>query len=232
MTESQDLQAVVFDLDDTLYPEREYVRSGYAAVAAYLRETRHHSGAFEGWLWDRFIRGRAKGAFDALNEHFSLHLEKADILELVRVYREHRPQIAPFADIPPLLEAMKKRVKLGLISDGFLPAQQWKLDVLGLEPCFDAVIFTESLGRKYWKPCPVAFENMVQRLGVPHSACVYVADNLTKDFVAPNQLGWKTVHFLRPNQVHANEATAQGGQPQYTIKSTEELSSLLFGRIF
>jgi putative hydrolase of the HAD superfamily len=228
MTESQTIQAIVFDLDDTLYPEREYVRSGYAAVADYLRKTRHHNEAFEDWLWDRFTQGKTDEAFDALNEHFSLNLEKADILELVRVYREHYPKISPFSDIPPFLEELKKRVKLGLISDGFLPAQQWKLDVLGLENQFDAVIFTESLGREYWKPSPVAFENMVQLLGVPHSACVYIADNLTKDFVAPNQLGWETVHFLRPHQVHANDEAAQDGQPKYMVRSAEELLLILF----
>lgn len=32
----EDLSAVVFDLDDTLYSEKEYVRSGYKAVAEMI----------------------------------------------------------------------------------------------------------------------------------------------------------------------------------------------------
>ena len=84
---------------------------------------------------------------------------------------------------------------------------------------FDAVVFTEELGREFWKPSPRGFELIRESLSVPHEACVYVADNLTKDFVAPNALGWRTIQYLRAEQVHSGLAAADGGQPQQIVRS-------------
>ncbi len=91
--------AAIFDLDDTLYLERQYVRSGYAAVAEYLQSkmgtgtdsakmgTGSDSAVWNPclspflplsadkllqWLWSRFERGQAAGAFDDLNREFFL----------------------------------------------------------------------------------------------------------------------------------------------------------------
>ena len=97
------IKAVIFDLDDTLYSERQYVQSGYAAVGRHLRKALARNEAFEDWLWDRFCGGQLAGAFDALNDRFKLRLADAKIGELVRVYREHDPQIRPFEGTGELL---------------------------------------------------------------------------------------------------------------------------------
>ena len=220
-------RAVVFDLDDTLYAERDYVRSGYRAVGEHLRRSQ---AAIEdqdpaGWLWDRFLSGRTDGAFDALSEHFALGLSESQIGELVEVYRSHRPDISPREGIDRLLDGLAGRKRLGLLTDGFLPAQQLKFDALGLADYFDAVIFTESLGpdRKYWKPSPEGFEITAERLAVSHRACCYVADNPAKDFVAPNALGWRTIQLLLPEQVHSHKPAPEGGEAQTVVRSVEEL---------
>jgi putative hydrolase of the HAD superfamily len=54
-----------------------------------------------------------------------------------------------------------------------------------------------------------------------------VGDNVTKDFVAPNRLGWRTVHLVLPGQVHANNPVAEGGAPDVIVKSVNELSGVL-----
>ena len=171
------VQAVVFDLDDTLYPERRYVRSGYAAAGAALRRRLGRREAFEEWLWRRFCAGRSDGAFDALSAAFGLQLGRDQIDELVRTYREHRPRIEPFAGAAELLCRLAGRVRLGLLSDGYLPAQRLKLEALGLGDWFESVVFTEELGRSCWKPSPKGFETIRRELSVPHERCAYVADN-------------------------------------------------------
>jgi len=184
------IQAVVLDLDDTLYLERQYVRSGYDAVAEHLRGRRGRADRFEEWLWQRFCSGRTAGAFDALSEAFGLHLTADGIAELVAVYRGHSPRIEPRPEAEGVLRALRgggRRV--GLLTDGYLPAQRLKLQALGLERLFDAVVFTEELGRDCWKPSPAGFEAMAGLLGAPHPRCAYVADNPAKDFLAGNQLG-------------------------------------------
>jgi putative hydrolase of the HAD superfamily len=278
------ITAAIFDLDDTLYLERDYVRSGYAAVAEYLdkraekrglrpissaksvsvpdfpgrqtwRQTTSPCHPYAQWLWSRFQRGQAAGAFDDLNSHFSLGLAKADITELVKVYREHRPTIRPIPGIPELLARLRPEFALGLLADGFLPAQRLKLAALGLERFFDAVVFTEDLGRDAWKPSPAGFEKIgmdpiflggtpksawgcpvvegpTERhpqadLGVPQEFFAYISDNPSKDFLAPNRLGWRTIQWLYPGQVHAHLPAPEGGGPQFIARLPGEVIEIL-----
>jgi putative hydrolase of the HAD superfamily len=220
--------AAVFDLDDTLYPERDYVRGGYAAVADCLRRRLGREERFDEWLWRRFCAGRSEAALDALSDAFGLGLSADAVGELVNVYRAHRPRITALPGMPELLARLRGRgARLGLLSDGFLPAQKLKLEALGLAGQFAAIVWTEELGREFWKPSPAAFHRIARLLDAPHEACAYVADNPAKDFVAGNALGWRTIQLRFEGQVHAGKPPAPGGQPQTVARSLTELESLL-----
>jgi len=95
-----------------------------------------------------------------------------------------------------------------------------KLAATGLTRFFDAVIFTEELGREFWKPSPKAFEMLQDKLG---AGCVYVADNPAKDFVAPNKLGWLTIQYRHRSQLHADNPIAPAGRPQIVVSSPDQL---------
>ncbi|OPX25230.1 MAG: hypothetical protein B1H04_00410 [Planctomycetales bacterium 4484_123] len=232
------IRAVVFDLDDTLFRERDYVLSGFRAVAEHLGRPEE----FTRWMWRRFQAGRRGDTFDALSEHFGLGLSRADIAALVELYRAHVPRLRPCRGVIELLRALRRRGRrLGLLSDGYLPAQRLKLSALGLEGFFHAVVFTEELARQgppaarnrgrgphqAWKPSAVGFERIRRRLGVPHRACAYVGDNPAKDFLAPNELGWLTVQWRRPGQLHADNPPPPGGKPWRIVRSGPELLRLL-----
>lgn len=227
-TATRPIHAVVFDLDDTLFLERRYVRSGYQAVEKHLARLLHRPGPWADWMWRRFARGQRQGLFDALNEHFSLGLDRNGIAALVEVYRNHRPDIQPAGGVVAILRRLRKKgFKLGLLSDGFLPAQRYKLQAVGLAGEFDAIVFTEELGRSAWKPSPRGFRRMRQLLGVRHDELAYVADNPAKDFLAPNKLGWKSVQWIRRGQVHAANPSPPGGKPQIIVHSASELLDYL-----
>lgn len=221
------IHAVVFDLDDTLYAERDYVRSGYRATAEHVRRATGRSEAFEDWLWERFERGQAGGALDALEEHFSLGLGPDGAAELVRVYREHRPAIEPRCGAVELLRRLGEHYRLGLLSDGYLPAQRLKLDALGIAPLLDAVVLTEEMGRAFWKPAPEGYAAVRDRLDAADEQCVYVGDNPAKDFVTPNRMGWLTVQLVCEGQVHSAKPAPDGGDAQVAIASLEELDGVL-----
>lgn len=221
------VRAVVFDIDDTLYGERDYIRSGYGAAADHLRRRLGTDDSYEDWLCDRLASGQAGGAFDAMNEHFRLGLGPAAIAEVVQAYRDHRPDIAPYEGMAALLERLKARYRLGVLSDGFLPAQSLKLAALGLEGFFEAVVFTESLGRAAWKPAAAGFELMAAKLALPHAAMAYVADNPGKDFIAPNRLGWATIQLVMDGQVHAPPPPPQGAGAQIVVRSLAQLRQAL-----
>jgi len=212
------IRVVVFDLDDTLFAERDYVAGGYGAVGEHLRRSLGRGEAFEDWLWDRFLTGSAEGAFDALNLHFGLELSSAEIRELVEVYRRHAPRIELFDGMADILGRIRERYAVGLLSDGFLPGQRLKFQALNVERFFDAVLFTEELGRESWKPSTRGFEVLAKKLDVPHGACAYVADNPTKDFLPGNKLGWRTIQYLHPGQLYSAAEAPQGGNPQVIVR--------------
>jgi len=180
--------AIVFDLDDTLYPERDYVLSGYAVVAASCgrlgldpeRCMRSLRAIYNGPFRNR--------AFDRLLE-ITHHDTPGMVEEMVSVYREHTPDIRPYPGVPRLLERLGGRLKLGLVSDGRLDTQRKKLAALGLAERFGAVVFSDALGRENWKPSPRPLLEAARLLGVDPARCVYVADNPQKDFLAARRAG-------------------------------------------
>jgi len=229
------LEAVIFDLDDTLYLETSYVRSGFGAVAQVLADE-HSSVEYIGrLLWRAFEQGPRDRVFNSVLRELGREDESSEISRLVRCYREHRPTLALEPAMRDLLGRVGRLYKLGLLTDGFLPAQQYKVEALGLTEVFDCIVYTEALGREFWKPSPRAFELMSESLGCAGSRCVYVADNVAKDFVGPNQLGWRTIRLLRPGQLHYNDGKAAGPASvangdtlaQYTVPHLGGLEVLL-----
>ncbi len=217
--------AVVFDLDDTLYPEREFVRSGFRAVSeafvgvlgaaatAYARmnalfDSPHRSRVFNELLRERGVADPARL-----------------VAAMIECYRSHVPSIALHPDADRALTRLKGRFGLGLVSDGPLSAQRGKIAALGLGDRLDAIVLTAELGDGFGKPHPRAFEEIARRLGVEPRRCAYVADNPAKDFVAPNQLGWRSIRVRRPDGVYANLAAPPGGEASVTIMTLDDLDS-------
>lgn len=188
--------AIVFDLDDTLFPERDYVLSGFAAVDQWLREKRGITGFFVS-AERLFSDGNRGHIFDDVLAQQGIADATNLVPELVAVYRSHIPKISLHADARSMIERFHGKYKLGLITDGYAAAQRRKVEALGVSEWFDSIIYTDDLGRENWKPSPLSFQLTMERLGVVGEKCVYVGDNPRKDFAAPNALNWQTVWVLR-----------------------------------
>lgn len=219
--------AVVFDLDDTIYPEREYVYSGFAAVAAEFAARSPALADLETRLRSQFDADPAAPTFDRVVEALAPDEPRSLIDEMLCVYRAHRPTIRLFDDALECITACRRFGKLALITDGRLEAQQAKVDALGIAEHFDCIVLTDQWGRAYWKPHPRAYEHVERELGCRPDRCVYIADNVRKDFVTPNARGWHSVRVLRPAALTLNRPTAPGGEPQQSIQSLLELPPLL-----
>lgn len=193
---------MVFDLDDTMYLERDYVESGLQAVGSWAEQQLGIMGLSSRML--RLFRSGSRGhIFDeALAEAGEGHSPEL-ISRMLRVYRQHRPKIALAADASRFLARRPPRTALAIITDGFLDAQKRKLRALGLTTGqVDLAVCTDRWGRSHWKPAPRAFEHVQSFFGLSAEQCTYVADNEEKDFGAPNQLGWRTVHIKRSERLH------------------------------
>jgi putative hydrolase of the HAD superfamily len=218
---------LVFDLDDTLYPERMFAISGFRAAAAWAERELGLTGLHEPML--RLLdAGHLRQLFHiVLAEHAPGH--RPDQLEaFIDAYRTHAPEIELFEDAHAALEHFGAREPIGLITDGLHHVQAAKVRALGLEPRLGHIIYTDALGgRAFSKPNPKAFELMQAALGTPGDRFVYVGDNSAKDFVAPNALGWITVQVVRPGGIHDGSKIAEGGRPQHSISTLDELPALL-----
>jgi len=223
------IQLVAFDLDDTLYPEREFVQSGFTAVAQHLADLGViDAESFFHTATSLFIAGTRGNIFNLALERLAVAYGIELLEELVQVYREHPPQIRPFADSPKLLKLLKKQgIVLALISDGPYPTQQNKLRALGLEAYFDHLVFTGAQGQDWGKPSPRAFLEVMERSGVPAAACVYVADNPGKDFLGPNRLGWHTIRVREKIGLYGDASPPPGGEPKATVNTFAALLDLL-----
>ncbi len=223
----QTIEAIIFDLDDTLYPERAYVFSGFSAVAEAFRDLLGDPVATVARMRELFDPNRRRRVFDSILQERGIDVDHALVNDMIHAYRSHGPTIALHPDADDVLSLLRKGNKLGLITDGHSESQWGKIDSLRLRDRFDKIIVTSELGPDRAKPHPRAFELMAERLGVEHSACVYVADNVAKDFIAPNSLGWTTVRILRPDGIYSDTTPPPGGTPQHEINTLSALPQLL-----
>jgi putative hydrolase of the HAD superfamily len=200
---------VVFDIDDTLYLERDYVRSGFEAVGAHVQR-RFGVDKFAAAAWALFEGGVRGQTLDLAWRQVSGDPSPA-IEHLVRIYREHDPAIELLPDSERTLSDLRHRgVHLAIVTDGPRKSQRAKVAALGLDALVDHVVVTDELGPGRGKPDPAGFEQVEATFGARGRELVYVADNPAKDFVAPASLGWATVRVRRPGALHASRSSPRG----------------------
>jgi putative hydrolase of the HAD superfamily len=223
------ITTVAFDLDDTLYDEIEYCKSGFAAVAKFLANLPDMPVAeliFDSF-WKQFTAGNRTKTFNAGLDQLGIRYDDKLIKELVNVYRNHTPKIKLPQDSRDVLHQLSGKWTLALLTDGFLPAQQLKVQALGLEKYFKCIIYTEQLGRQFWKPSPVGFEKLMETLNAKPENIAYIADNPMKDFIAPNKLGFSTIQIIRSGCIHRESCDKVGAAAQYVIRELTQLPALL-----
>lgn len=219
---------IVLDLDDTLYLERDYARSGFAAVGEHLRGRLGLKDVGER-AWVHFEQGRRGDLFNRILDESGIKPEPELIQALVEVYRSHRPAISLLPDAEDFIgRAQADGRLLALISDGPLAAQSAKAEALNLARWFNPVILTDAWGRAFWKPHERAYQAVMDQHGLPADQHVYIGDNPLKDFHAPRRLGWNTIRVRRPQGEHAAaEATSEAGRPAHEALDLNAVAALL-----
>ena len=196
--DTQPVKGVIFDLDDTLYSEKQYVRSGYKKIAEYLgREDAAEK------LWGYFESGK-----QAIDEYLAEIGELDKKTECLRIYREQIPEIALYDGVIELIKDLKaKGIKVGIITDGRPDGQRNKIKALGLNSLVDDIIITDELGGiQFRKPCDIAFRIMQNRWRLPYEQIVYVGDNPNKDFQACRQLGMRWKYFRNEDGLYSEKS--------------------------
>lgn len=199
---------IAFDMDDTLYLERDYVRSGFSAVQSWM-ETVCGPNDFASVAWKLFEEGQRGVIFNlALSK---LGVGDASLVpEMVDVYRAHRPSIGLLPDAKSFLtRCCASGHATALITDGPPVSQKHKIDALGLGAYTDRIVVTGEWGGEFSKPHPRAY-SVVQEGWAAHD-CVFIGDNPSKDFAAPMKLGWaRSFRVRRVGALHVSVPTPDG----------------------
>lgn len=226
---STQLRGIVLDLDDTLVFEHEYVKSGFAALVRSLAQTERERHIYHAWLSEQERLPSDGQTFNRLLGAFPELQTRTTITALVEMYRDHLPAIALSGEwLTALRQWRKEGIYLALISDGALLGQQRKVEVLGLWGLLDFILLTDEKGREFWKPNESAFREVERHSDLAGSQLVYVGDNVLKDFIAPNQLGWRSIRLKLPGQLRAHlDPAGSIHAPQHTVESIPELFSLI-----
>ena len=199
---------IVFDLDDTLYDEIDFVKSGFKEVAKFLGDNKYFD-----FMWEEFLKSGSGKIFDKLINEFKLDIE---IKKLIEMYRFHFPDIKLPQQSKELLEYSKK-YKTALITDGHYIMQKNKYKALCLD--IDYPIFTDFYHTK--KPETKAFTMVMEKF--PNESYVYIADNPKKDFFAPKKLGWKTIRYKNPKGIYKNLLN----NADYEVQSKKDIIDIL-----
>lgn len=198
MLKKNNVRAVFFDLDDTLYLEKDFATSGFRAVADYLavKYNLKQSNIFN-ILESDFKRGVRGINFNLLLK--KLNLPAQELKKLITIYQNHNPEISLYKDAKIILKCFtkNKKIKTGLITDGPVKMQKNKIKALKIDKIFDVAVFSDSLGKKYRKPHIKPFITALKKTQTKPQEAIYVADNPGKDFIGAKKIGIFTIRIIK-----------------------------------
>jgi putative hydrolase of the HAD superfamily len=213
------IEAVVFDLDDTLYPERDFVASGFRAVSHHLATD---FGCRFADVYDTmmtvFEREGRRRVFPVVIERFLK--SQIPVQELVQVYRRHSPCIRLLPEAELVLRSLRDNYPLGVITDGLPEVQKRKVQALNLEPRVDSIVYTWEHEKE--KPDPDGFLLIARRLGVSAERTIVVGDNPAKDCRGARAAGMKSVWVCRDRAQNETDS-------DYVVHSLLEIAEILGG---
>ncbi len=148
--------------------------------------------------------------------------DAAAVLEISEAYGDVRREsgVLPYPGIDNLLADLKENYKLGLLTNGPSDIQWEKIEALGLDQQFDAVIVAGDVG--IYKPDVRVFEMLLKKLDVAAEHSLFVGDSYDADILGAHQAGMYTAWIKREE-----DAMTDGVQPTLVKSDTALLREVL-----
>lgn len=221
---------IVFDLDDTLISEKDYINSGFNIISKKIAEDYKLSDEKIKKKMNEFFCLNSTNLFNRILDYFKVKYDLDYIKKLVLIYRNHIPKIELYDDAREMLEFLSKNnYRLGMITDGYKEAQKNKIMALDIQKYFEYIIITDELGREFWKPSEIPYKIIKEKFECEYTDMIYIGDNIEKDFITANKLGIKTIQILRKNGIYQNSKKQKEYHPKKIIKNLKNLKNLLEG---
>lgn len=230
-------KVILFDLDDTLYKELDFVYGGFKEVCRHLayKYSKDEEELYKYAINVLNTQGRGK-IFNIICEMYNI---KEDINELIKIYREAKPQISLYEDAEYILKYFKLKLKdedmknlidnievpykIGIITDGKASVQWNKIKLLGLEKMVDKIIVTDDYGLECWKPNEFSYMEMLKYFNCKKEECIYVGDNPNKDFIGARKVGISTIRIIREVGDHMNTFLEKEYEADFMVKNLREI---------
>jgi putative hydrolase of the HAD superfamily len=206
----------IFDLDDTLYNEIDFLKSAFRSIALHIPfkdPERIYNEMVE-------IYFSGNNTFEWLIEKFpdkNLTVEK-----LLSLYRNHFPDISLRVGAKEMLLGIKNNGgKVGIITDGRSITQRNKITALGLMNIIDDLVISEEFG--YQKPESRLYEFYLKQ---NFQKQFYIfGDNLSKDFITAKKLGWCCIGMLDKKNLNTQKISDYSLEclPHFFIKKFTEI---------
>ena len=216
---------LVFDLDDTLYDEKQFVYSGFFEVENWISEMSQTSSniIYESMVKDLSVNGRGEVFNNALKIYF--HKTKKNIKKCISIYRLHKPRISLEKDVVNLLIELGKTYELYIVTDGNKIVQNNKIKSLDVEKYIKKAFITYRYGLKASKPSLKCFEIIKNIEKINWQELVYIGDNPNKDFVNLNKVDAITIRVLQGD--YANIEVTNEYDAKFKIDKLTDLRMLI-----
>jgi Predicted hydrolase (HAD superfamily) len=230
-------KVILFDLDDTLYKELDFVYGGFKEVCWHLAN-KYDKDEEELYKYAIDVlnnQGRGK-IFNTICEQYNI---QEDINKLIKIYREAKPQISLYDDAEYILKYLKLKLKndeliymidnmelpcgIGIITDGKASVQWNKIKLLGLEKMVDKIIVTDDYGVEFWKPNEFAYIEMLKYFNCKKDESLYIGDNPNKDFIGARKVGMKTIRIIRDIGDHMNTFLEKEYEADFVVRDLREI---------
>ncbi len=227
------IKTIIFDLDDTLYNERDFVYGAFSEVCKYL--FKNYSIDYDDLykniieIFNKYGRGQI---LNILCQKYNIN---ESIEKLVDIYRHATPKLKLYDDALFILEKLKAssvnessyRYNLGLITDGKASVQWNKVEALKLKNYMKKIIVTDDYGKNFWKPNEFPYRKIINYFNCKPKECVYVGDNPNKDFIGARKVGIYTVRIIREIGDYMHVFLEDSFEADYNIRSLKEIENII-----
>ena len=218
------VRALIIDLDDTLYDERDYVLSGFRAVARDIASRLPHlaiDALFADMVAELDAHGRGK-VFDRALQHAGVAADPRLVAELVETYRDHEPEIALWPGVADALADLGRDHRMAVVTDGLARMQQRKAAALGIGRLVGEVLYCWEHDAP--KPDPACYLEALRRLDARPEETVVIGDNPAHDMAAAHAVGCRSIRVLTGRFAGLGDA---GFPPDATARSFPDVVKIL-----
>jgi HAD superfamily hydrolase (TIGR01549 family) len=234
------VKAVIFDIDDTLFDHRFSCRKGLTAVQKEFECFRkltldefekEHRRLLDEIHLSQVLTGKIS-IEQARIERFKIAFQKVGIAadetmakKAVRIYREnYQANRRAVPGSKELLEKLKPRVKIAVLSNNLYEEQRGKLIDCGLDKFVDVTVVSEHVG--VTKPAPEIFLETLKRLDRKPQEAVMIGDSWEWDVMGAMKVGIKPIWY---NQYKLPCPDSSAVKVLDSYFPTEEVVELILG---